>query len=52
MGAGVMFMGELRQGAQLLSEALETLEGRTDALSIAILSGLPRDHVRAPRRVR
>ena len=40
MGAGVMFMGELRQGAQLLSEALEALEGRTDALSIAILSGL------------
>ena len=39
MGAGVMFTGELRQGAQLLSEALVTLEGRTDALSTAILSG-------------
>jgi tetratricopeptide (TPR) repeat protein len=39
MGAGVMFTGELRQGAQLLSEALEALEGRTDALSTAILSG-------------
>src|SRR5206468_6562806 len=39
MGAGVMFTGELRQGAQLLSEALEALEGRSDALSTAILSG-------------
>jgi len=39
MGAGVMFTGDLRQGAQLLSEALEALEGRTDALSTAILSG-------------
>jgi tetratricopeptide (TPR) repeat protein len=39
MGAGVMFTGEFRQGAQLLSEALEALEGRTDALSTAILSG-------------
>ena len=39
MGAGVMFTGELRQGAQLLSEALEALDGRTDALSTAILSG-------------
>jgi tetratricopeptide (TPR) repeat protein len=39
MGAGVMFTGELRQGAELLSEALEALEGRTDALSTAILSG-------------
>src|SRR2546423_463481 len=39
MGVGVMFTGELRQGAQLLSEALEGLEGRADALSTAILSG-------------
>ena len=39
MGAGVMFTGELRQGAQLLSEALTALDGRTDALSTAILSG-------------
>jgi tetratricopeptide (TPR) repeat protein len=39
MGVGVMFTGELRQGAQLLSEALQSLEGRTDALSTAILSG-------------
>jgi tetratricopeptide (TPR) repeat protein len=39
MGAGVMFTGELRKGAELLSEALEALEGRTDALSTAILSG-------------
>jgi tetratricopeptide (TPR) repeat protein len=39
MGAGAMFTGELRQGAQLLSEALTALEGRTDALSTAILSG-------------
>ena len=39
MGAGVMFTGELRKGAELLNEALQTLEGRTDALSTAILSG-------------
>ncbi|OLB94963.1 MAG: hypothetical protein AUI15_16280 [Actinobacteria bacterium 13_2_20CM_2_66_6] len=39
MGAGVMFTGELREGAKLLNEALEALEGRTDALSTAILSG-------------
>jgi tetratricopeptide (TPR) repeat protein len=39
MGMGAMFTGELRQGAKLLSEALEALEGRTDALSTAILSG-------------
>jgi tetratricopeptide (TPR) repeat protein len=39
MGVGVMFTGELRHGAQLLSEALAALEGRTDALSTAILSG-------------
>ncbi|TMC75539.1 MAG: hypothetical protein E6J15_07175 [Chloroflexi bacterium] len=39
MGAGVMFTGELRQGAQLLNEALEALEGHSDALSTAILSG-------------
>ncbi len=39
MGAGLMFTGELRQGAQLLSEALTALEGRTDALSTAILCG-------------
>ncbi|TMC69992.1 MAG: hypothetical protein E6J13_10180 [Chloroflexi bacterium] len=38
MGAGVMFTGELRKGAQLLSEALEALEGHSDALSTAILS--------------
>lgn len=39
MGAGVMFTGNLRQGAQLLSEALDELEGRTDQVSTAILSG-------------
>jgi len=39
MGAGVMFNGELRKGAQMLSEALDELEGRTDPLSTAILSG-------------
>lgn len=39
MGVGVMFTGELRRGAELLSEALAGLEGRTDALSTAILSG-------------
>jgi tetratricopeptide (TPR) repeat protein len=39
MGAGVMFNGELRQGAQMLSEALDVLEGHTDPLSTAILSG-------------
>ncbi|MEK6225883.1 MAG: hypothetical protein AABM40_06235 [Chloroflexota bacterium] len=39
MGAGVMFNGELRKGAEMLSEALEELEGRTDPLSTAILSG-------------
>jgi tetratricopeptide (TPR) repeat protein len=39
MGAGVMFNGELRRGAEMLSEALEELEGRTDPLSTAILSG-------------
>jgi tetratricopeptide (TPR) repeat protein len=39
MGVGVMFNGDLRQGARLLSEALEELEGRTDALSTAVLSG-------------
>jgi tetratricopeptide (TPR) repeat protein len=38
MGAGVMFTGELREGARLLSEALEALEGHSDALSTAILS--------------
>ncbi|MEK6207844.1 MAG: hypothetical protein AABM32_09400 [Chloroflexota bacterium] len=39
MGVGVMFNGELREGAQLLSESLDELEGRTDAVSTAILSG-------------
>ena len=39
MGAGVMFNGELRRGAQMLSEALSELEGKTDPLSTAILSG-------------
>ena len=39
MGVGVMFTGELRRGAQLLNEALQELEGRSDALSTAILSG-------------
>ncbi len=39
MGVGVMFTGELRHGAELLNEALSALEGRTDALSTAILSG-------------
>ena len=39
MGAGVMFTGELRKGAELLSEALQALEGHSDALSTAILSG-------------
>ena len=39
MGAGVMWNGELRRGAEMLSEALDELEGRTDPLSTAILSG-------------
>jgi tetratricopeptide (TPR) repeat protein len=39
MGVGVMFNGELREGAQLLNEALGELEGRTDAISTAVLSG-------------
>jgi tetratricopeptide (TPR) repeat protein len=39
LGVGVMFNGELRDGARLLSEALDELEGRTDALSTAVLSG-------------
>jgi tetratricopeptide (TPR) repeat protein len=39
MGAGVMFNGDLRQGAQLLSEALDELEGKADAVSTAVLSG-------------
>ncbi|MDQ2913066.1 MAG: hypothetical protein M3T56_07400 [Chloroflexota bacterium] len=39
LGAGVMFNGELRQGAKLLSEALDELEGKTDALSTAVLTG-------------
>jgi len=39
LGIGVMFNGELRQGAKLLSEALDELEGKTDALSTAVLSG-------------
>jgi tetratricopeptide (TPR) repeat protein len=39
MGTGAMFTGELREGAKLLNEALDALEGRTDALSTAILSG-------------
>jgi tetratricopeptide (TPR) repeat protein len=39
IGIGVMFTGELREGARLLSEALEVLEPRSDALSTAILSG-------------
>lgn len=39
LGAGVMFNGSLREGARLLSEALEELEGRTDALSTSVFSG-------------
>ena len=39
MGVGAMFTGELREGAQLLNEALEALEGHSDVLSTAILSG-------------
>ncbi len=39
MGVGAMFTGQLREGATLLSEALEALEGRSDPLSTAILSG-------------
>ncbi|HEV8470422.1 MAG TPA: hypothetical protein VGR46_12520 [Candidatus Limnocylindria bacterium] len=39
MGVGVMFNGELRQGAQQLSEALDELEGRADPLTTAVLSG-------------
>jgi len=39
MGAGVMWNGQLRQGAEMLNEALEELEGRTDPLSTAILWG-------------
>jgi tetratricopeptide (TPR) repeat protein len=39
MGVGAMFTGELRRGAQLLNEALEALEGHSDVLSTAILSG-------------
>src|SRR5207253_5662031 len=34
-----MFNGELRKGAQLLSEALEAMLGRSDRLSTALLSG-------------
>ena len=40
MGAGAMFNGELRKGAQLLSEALEEMLGTSDPLSTALLSGL------------
>jgi len=39
IGAGAMFNGELRKGAQLLSEALEAMLGRSDPLSTALLSG-------------
>jgi len=39
LGIGIMFNGDLREGAQLLNEALDELEGRTDALSTAVLSG-------------
>jgi tetratricopeptide (TPR) repeat protein len=39
LGAGVMFNGELRHGAKLLSEALDELEGKTDALSTSVLTG-------------
>ena len=39
MGTGAMFTGELREGARLLSEALEALAPRSDPLSTAILSG-------------
>jgi tetratricopeptide (TPR) repeat protein len=39
LGIGVMFNGELRQGAKLLSEALDEFKGRSDALSTAVLSG-------------
>jgi tetratricopeptide (TPR) repeat protein len=39
MGVGALFTGELRQGAELLNEALEALEGHSDILSMAILSG-------------
>ena len=39
LGAGVMFNGDLRQGAKLLSEALEELEGKADVMSSSVLSG-------------
>jgi tetratricopeptide (TPR) repeat protein len=34
-----MFNGDLRQGAKLLSEALEELEGKADVMSSSVLSG-------------
>jgi tetratricopeptide (TPR) repeat protein len=39
IGAGAMFGGELRKGAQLLGEALDAMLGKSDPLSTAILSG-------------
>jgi len=39
LGVGIMFSGNLRPGALMLSEALDELEGRSDPVSTAVLSG-------------
>lgn len=40
MGVGMIFSGQLRQGAQVLSEALPAITKRADPASAAILTGL------------
>ena len=39
MGVGMLFNGDLRAGAKMLKEALDELEGRSDPVSTAVLSG-------------
>lgn len=39
MGVGMMFSGQLREGAKQTREALAAMEGKADPLSTAILSG-------------
>jgi tetratricopeptide (TPR) repeat protein len=39
LGVGTMFNGNLRPGAEMLSEALDELEGNSDPVSTAVLSG-------------
>jgi len=39
MGVGMLFSGDLRSGANMLREALDELEGVSDPVSTAVLSG-------------